>query len=47
MMTVNDMERIWEDMVVAYFKALICNLPGETKANHAKSVRTASLQSEI
>jgi len=37
------MGRIWEEVLLTYFKALSQNLPGGIDANHKPSVRIAGL----
>jgi hypothetical protein len=43
-----DLERIWKEVVVAYFDVLPWHLPGGTEVNHKKktSVRISGLQAE-
>jgi hypothetical protein len=44
----DELERIWKEVVVAYFKVLSWHLPGGTEKNHKKtSVRIAGLWAKI
>jgi hypothetical protein len=44
----NELERMWEETVMAYFKVLSRNFLGETKENHAHTdCKTESLPPEI
>jgi hypothetical protein len=45
---VNDeLERMWKEAVVAYFKALSWHVPEDSTENHKKPLRIASLQAKI
>jgi hypothetical protein len=39
--------RIWNEMLMAYFKVLLQHLPGQRKSVNIKKVRIASKPSEI
>jgi hypothetical protein len=43
----SELERIWKEAVVAYFRALSQHLPGGNMENHDKPVRICGLQAQV
>jgi hypothetical protein len=43
----NELERIWKEAAVAYFKVLFRQMPGGIEENHEHIVRIVSLRLEI